>query len=91
LAFIYLPRLFEIYKLDSKNVLKKLNLVLEGKLSNEEFLKTYNVSLTDKDTQKSFIGMCDLYETKILSRYSKDECHSERGNIPLSVSFKKSY
>ena len=75
LGLIYASRLLNIYHNDKKNVLSKINDVLSGKSSVEELLNDYNISLTDNNTCRDFIHLCDEYRNIVENRYSPSELH----------------
>ena len=75
LGLIYASRLLNIYRNDKENVLSKINDELSGKSSVEELLNDYNISLTDNNTCRDFIHLCDEYRNIVENRYSPSELH----------------
>lgn len=78
LGFIYANRLLNIYRYNREIVLSKINDILSGKSSVKDLLNYYSISLTDKDTCRDFINLCNQYRNIVESRYSSSQLHSVR-------------
>ncbi len=78
LGFVYANRLLNIYRDNREIVLSKINDILSGKSSVKDLLNDYSISLTDKETCRDFINLCNQYRDIVESRYSSSQLYSVR-------------
>ena len=78
LGFIYANRLLNIYRDNKDDVLYKINNILSGKGTVIELLSDYGISLTDKNTCRDFISLCNQYRDIVEREYTSSQLHSVR-------------